>query len=344
MGAARAALLTIATASLSACVLVPTGPRLQQFVFAGHGGVVVTYAYGPPCTVIVAGQTLRLSRQRQPAGTLFDNADALLVNGRPYLSLTPYQGRLPTFQLVRDPFTGRQAVRDSGRIDELVIYDGQRWSSAALAPANLFGERVVRPTPRETLRGWGGLSDAESDLVQRFLESHRTEVAAAIFPDGLATDLPEMDPRPASRNRIRVEYVLGVAASPIMEEPVHATLRQLAFGSQSAAHSAQVLIARDRDTLERIRDLAYGHLIGGPRPAWEVDLADGPVVGVFLGMRPTGGFAVVIDAALPIPGGVLLRPREVRPAPDAMVTMALTFPWTVVQVVTRDPLTPVTVR
>jgi hypothetical protein len=344
MNLGRFADVAIAATGLAACVLIGTGPRVQQFAFVGDGGVIVTYAYGPPGELTIAGEAVELTRQRQAGGTLFDNTDALLVGDQPYLALTPYQGRLPTFRLVRDPFTDRLSISNPGRIDVVVYFNGERWFTGQLAPANLFGERVVQLSLRESLRGWGGLSNAEGDLVQRVLESHRVEVTAAIFPDGLATDLPEMDPRPASRNRIRVEYVLGATTGAVLEMPVQVTLRQVADGAQSAARTAEVRIARDQQTLDELRALAYGHLIGGTRPAWDVDLAQGPVVGIFLGMRPSGGYAVVVDEAVPAPDGVLLRTREIKPAPDAMVTMAITYPWIAVQVITGDPMTPVTVR
>jgi hypothetical protein len=63
-------------------------------------------------------------------------------------------------------------------------------------------------------------------------------------------------------------------------------------------------------------------------------LGDGLVgIGVFLGLRNTGGFGIAIDSQTNEDGTFFVRYREVTPGPGAIVTMALTAPyviWTIV--------------
>jgi hypothetical protein len=56
-------------------------------------------------------------------------------------------------------------------------------------------------------------------------------------------------------------------------------------------------------------------------------------IGVFLGMRTTGGYGIVIDSQDNEGGTFVVRYSEVAPGPGAIVTMALTAPyviWTIV--------------
>jgi hypothetical protein len=47
---------------------------------------------------------------------------------------------------------------------------------------------------------------------------------------------------------------------------------------------------------------------------------------VALGQRPTGGFAILIDSAETIAGGVTVLVRAIAPGPTCGVTQALTQP------------------
>ncbi|MBT5859921.1 MAG: protease complex subunit PrcB family protein [Alphaproteobacteria bacterium] len=59
-------------------------------------------------------------------------------------------------------------------------------------------------------------------------------------------------------------------------------------------------------------------------------LGDGLVgIGVFLGLRNTGGFGITIDSQQDEDGTYVVRYSEVEPGPGAIVTMALTAPYVI---------------
>ena len=59
-------------------------------------------------------------------------------------------------------------------------------------------------------------------------------------------------------------------------------------------------------------------------------LGDGLVgIGVFLGLRNTGGYGIVIDSQDNESGTFVVRYSEVAPGPGAIVTMALTAPYVI---------------
>jgi PrcB C-terminal len=69
---------------------------------------------------------------------------------------------------------------------------------------------------------------------------------------------------------------------------------------------------------------------GAEQPAPAVDLATSIVVGVFLGTRSTGGYAVEITAVERQGADVIVRYRETKPDPSMMVTQVLTSPFHIV--------------
>ena len=52
-------------------------------------------------------------------------------------------------------------------------------------------------------------------------------------------------------------------------------------------------------------------------------------IGVFLGLRNSGGFGIVIDSQDNEGGTFVVRYSEVAPGPEAIVTMALTAPYVI---------------
>lgn len=66
--------------------------------------------------------------------------------------------------------------------------------------------------------------------------------------------------------------------------------------------------------------------IGRPPPV-EFDASRGIAAAVFLGLRRTGGYGLTIESVERRGAFMVVRIVEVRPAPDAMVTQALTSPY-----------------
>jgi hypothetical protein len=113
--------------------------------------------------------------------------------------------------------------------------------------------------------------------------------------------------------------VVGPFASP-MREPVPFTT--VARGQQSAVEERREVVVR---TAAEWKALWKEHSPDEPLP--KVDFEKSIVVGVFTGMRPTGGYAVEITAIDRDGEGLVVSWRETKPAADAMLSQMLTFPF-----------------
>jgi hypothetical protein len=67
-----------------------------------------------------------------------------------------------------------------------------------------------------------------------------------------------------------------------------------------------------------------------------VDFSKAMVIGVFAGMRPTGGHAMEITQIDARDGDVMVTYRELRPGPDDITTQALTYPFHLVRTERRS--------
>lgn len=59
----------------------------------------------------------------------------------------------------------------------------------------------------------------------------------------------------------------------------------------------------------------------------QVDPARQAVICVGLGMRPTGGYGIILQSASLVDGELRIRARETLPRPGAPVTQAITYPF-----------------
>jgi len=64
----------------------------------------------------------------------------------------------------------------------------------------------------------------------------------------------------------------------------------------------------------------------------EVDFSTQMLVGVFSGEKPTGGYSISIQRVLDGPKRLVVEYLEKSPPPDAMVTMALTYPCQIISI------------
>ena len=63
------------------------------------------------------------------------------------------------------------------------------------------------------------------------------------------------------------------------------------------------------------------------RPAPTIDFTESMVVAVFMGYRPTGGYAVEITAIDKQDRAIVVRYRERKPQPSDIVTQVITMPY-----------------
>jgi hypothetical protein len=105
-------------------------------------------------------------------------------------------------------------------------------------------------------------------------------------------------------------------------ETTNKDIRQLAESQRSTIAESFIIVARDVETYALLQQ-QVGNL---PEQTAEF-FGSQAVVAVFLGQRPTSGFAIDITA----PDGSI-RVMERRPPPNAMVKMVLTAPFKVVAI------------
>jgi VWFA-related protein len=100
------------------------------------------------------------------------------------------------------------------------------------------------------------------------------------------------------------------------------TMRLLDAGPQSNVDEGRQVVAR---TAEEWQTLWTSHAPDRPMPT--VDFSREMVAAVFLGSRPTGGFAVEIAGAVEQDGALVVQYRERRPGGDAITTQVITSPY-----------------
>ncbi len=106
-------------------------------------------------------------------------------------------------------------------------------------------------------------------------------------------------------------------------ETTNKDIRQLAVSERSTIAESFIIVARDVETYALLQQQV------GDLPEQSAEFfGSQAVVAVFLGQRPTGGFAIDITVA---PDGSI-RVMERRPPQNAMVKMVLTAPFKVVAI------------
>ena len=107
--------------------------------------------------------------------------------------------------------------------------------------------------------------------------------------------------------------------------------RSLDRGVQSEVGAARQVTVRDR---EAWTTLWRAH--GSSRPLPDVDFSREIVVGVFLGSRPTAGFAVEIVGYREAGNDVVVQYRETSPAADAITAQVIVSPYHLVAIPRRS--------
>lgn len=113
-------------------------------------------------------------------------------------------------------------------------------------------------------------------------------------------------------------------------------IRSLDKGVDSQIDSARQVSAR---TDAEWQTLWRQH--AGERARPTVDFSREVVVGVFLGSRPSAGFAVEIAGVREDGSTLVVQYRETRPSPGALTAQVLTMPYHIVAVSRRAGMTDV---
>jgi hypothetical protein len=121
-----------------------------------------------------------------------------------------------------------------------------------------------------------------------------------------------------------------------LEPAPAAAFRTLDRGLDSNVTSARQVVVRTASEWEA---LWRGHAVERPRP--QVNFSQEMVVAIFLGSRPTAGFAVEIVMLRDEAGTLVVQYRETRPPAGLLTAQVLTMPYHVIAVPVRPPSTTV---
>lgn len=126
-----------------------------------------------------------------------------------------------------------------------------------------------------------------------------------------------------------------IPANPAVKTPAPPTAGSLAFASmERGAYSGvtvpgAVLITGEASWKSHWQQHAARVMPVPAAPA--VDFSQSSILAVYMGERNSGGYSIEVTGAELVNGVLKVTVRETRPAPDAMVTMALTQPYHMVR-------------
>lgn len=106
--------------------------------------------------------------------------------------------------------------------------------------------------------------------------------------------------------------------------------RQLDKGDQSNMDDARQVVARTADEYN-----TFWRLHAPDRPQPKVDFPKEMVVGVFMGSRPTAGFAIEVVGIREEAGALVVQYRETRPARGLITAQVITSAYHIVAMPTR---------
>lgn len=95
------------------------------------------------------------------------------------------------------------------------------------------------------------------------------------------------------------------------------------------------IVARDLKTWQDAWKTMQGNVKPGPDTP-QTDFNKNEIIAVFMGQKPSGGYAVEIVGVEKKTDKLVVKVKESSPPPDAMVTMALTSPYHVVEIPRTD--------
>lgn len=331
----RALLLTaVLGLVLAGCETEPSRSLHDLYLF-GHLDTRITHFYGGEGDFTYEGRTVALTDVEatdRRFSVNFGVSSALLVDGSPFLraSQTPLAAA-PTV-LSRIPLTTDMQVLVSAPVGRVVYFDGTAYLSVIDGASEQLDVRVV-PRPRfNRLRGLGELSNQEADALADALEALDrpfavTELAAASLPQRAVDGLEEQ-----RRSGFYVQLDIPTDAEAFVPAPNQLVWETLARGNQaSGVREARFVLAQDRDALIGVWSAAHSSVLQQPAMP-EFFPERETLIAIFLGQRPTGGYAVAVRDVVEERGELYVDVDLTVPGRDALTTQVITSPWTIVKV------------
>lgn len=315
---------------LAACT--PEGqPRLHEIVLYGSENIRLSYLYGSPTTLMLGDDEVTLARGRSVEDDPLALSEALAVDNRPYLRerVRPLSEPPNEVRTIARSSDLRVAVReDSGPI---LYFDGRRWFTL-LGDARSGMDTSVVPRPLiGGLRGIGSLTRAEADALGRYLEADGPVVvtvldevpAPARVADGVSEYL---------RTGLHLQREFSASAAAPQTRGQDLVWEIMAKGNQASGFEEQAFhLVSDSAALRRLWNRAHGSQLQVP-PVPEVEFGRETIVALFMGSKPTGGYALEVEGVALRQGELFIDVTVVEPAEGAITTQAITSPWTMIRI------------
>lgn len=324
-------LLTLAMV-LSACESDPA-PQLHDLYVSGVLDQQISWFYGEPRVFDLGGASLTLTDAPEGLSARpWTVVQALWVDGEPAIVAPWADGPAAPVEVNRIPLTTDLRVRTMLDTSAIVYYDGSAWLSLGeFDPAGL--DHRVSPRPRlNRLRGLGELTAAEADLLAARLEQLAEPLVVSFLTGG---DVPRRSSDGLSELRstaVHVSQGLSTDLDAFEPPPRDVPYEVVASGQQAiGVRNASYLLLRDREEFSRAWAQAHASQLTPPAPP-VVDPSRETLVAVFMGERPSGGYAVSVRGVAIEQGDLVVELSFSSPAPGSMTTMALTSPWLILRV------------
>ena len=315
---------------IAACA--PDGlPRIHEVVLYGQQNTRITWFYGTPTTLMFGDQVTELTRYRGESEDALAIEGALGVGDAPYLRERIPGLANPPSEVYQVPRSSDMRVRVHADTGPILYYDGNVWFRL-LGDGRPGIDVPVVPRPLlNGLQGLGELERREALALQEHFESLGSPVAVTLLDEIPAAPRAAAGAQEYLRTGLFVQTqfsALQTSAAPAQERLVWEPLQQ---GDNAAVTDESFRLIADNSSFARAWSEAHANLLQPP-PLPEVDFTRERVVAIFLGSRPTGGHGVSVENVSQLGGELFVDVNVTEPAPDAIVTQALTSPWTMVRV------------
>ncbi len=321
--------------ALGACAFQPSEYTITDIVLYGIQERQTIF-YGK----LEAGQTRALQLENNTitlSGTALIGAlavpNSLSVNGAATLQSRPKPIR-EVLSVATIPLTADLSVLTRDAVQALYYFDGKKWFDVGRRE-ELSKDSKLRLEIKERnagLRGVGELNNAESDALQSYLqEKFKQPLAVALLeypniPDAYLNLTPRPDRVNLTALYVQVGLPLDLLGGFTNTEPL--TVRSLLNGSNAAYNNPQPLLRWDtsNSSFAQTWQIINGNQIPLPS-APSLDFTRSSAISFFIGQKPTGGYGVALSSTRVENGVLTLRFNLSEPAPDRLVTQALTSPF-----------------
>ncbi len=322
---------------LTGCVpTVTETPSLHEIVLFSNGQDLnkrLSYFYGDPQGIIIAGQERQLSTGSSDAAFQVENA--LLIDGAENLSQTLDKLSPPPTRVQRIPLTTEVQLEVGENVSEVLYFDGNKWFTVAVDAKSGF---VTTLAPRERINGLVGVAELtreEAAMLMRELEP-RGPLAVTVIPDSRvpARRVDGLNEYLISTFYVQLTLPTDVAAyNPPSRDLIWEVIAQ---GNQAVGFDQEeYLFISSQQQFLSTWNRAYGSQLSVPSLP-TIDFDRETLVAVFLGEKPSGGYSIEVQDVSLEDGDIYINMQKTEPAPGLITTQALTSPWVFVRVLRGD--------